>query len=171
MCPTYLGIDYGCLKLQSRRDPTDTSRMTKFAGRAANIIFWDTGGDVYYSDIRTEFLPKSDIILLCVSNEANLNSFVHSVLPYVNEIENFSKKGTEFCLIGKYFVSYLETKVDEGNPSKLLQEWAKNRNIKYFQTSSKTGQGVRELFDYLLTKPLLTYSTNHPHRQLKSNEC
>jgi small GTP-binding protein len=109
---------------------------------SAEIAIWDTAGQERYSPITNSFLRYGNCILLCFSI-ASKQSF-DECKKYVQIIKNNAKPNAIVYLVGTFLdmkEHCLSINFDE------IKEFAKENNYKYFEVSSKTGEGIKQLFD------------------------
>ena len=109
------------------------------------INIYDTAGQERYFALTNSFIRNRDCIFLCFSL-CNKNSFT-SCQNYINIIEEFRKENAVVFLIG----TFLDMKeVCNNIDFTEIDELCKQNNFKYIEISSKTGEGIRELFDISL---------------------
>ena len=125
-----IGVDYGV-------------KPVKIDGLDVRVNFWDLSGHAEFLDIRNEFYKDAQAILL-VFDVSSRDSF-----------ENLDFWLTEAT---KYGANVRETPVvvcankidkkrvisqDEGS------DYARARNLQYFEASASTGDNVQEMFNFL----------------------
>jgi len=109
------------------------------------INIYDTAGQERYFSLTTNFIRNKDCILLCFSL-ANLNSFTECK-KYINYIDDLKKPNAIIFLVGTFVdMKNVCNNIDENDILNLV----KINNLKYIEVSSKTGEGIRELFDISL---------------------
>ena len=107
-----------------------------------HVAIWDTAGQERYNAITTNFLRYGNCIFLCFSL-ASKQSFDECKL-YVNKIKEYGKKDAIVYLVGTFLdmkENCLTINYDD------IKEFAKENNYKYYEVSSKTGEGIKQLFD------------------------
>ena len=126
-----IGIDYGV-------------KQFEYKNKKIKIDFWDMSGNKYFKEIRKEFYQNTQICFI-VFDCSDIQSF--------NNLQKWINETKEFNMPNNTQIYVISNKID--NRHKLIsndqvQEWLKSNNefnnFKYFQTSSKSGYGIQELF-------------------------
>ena len=112
-------------------------------GKTYTFKIYDTAGQERYKSICVSYLKIADGFLLVFSVD-DKKTFKR-IVKWMNEIiESINPKEKIIYLVGN--------KIDK-NPREVSNEeamnFAKENNIRYFETSAKTGFGVQELFKNL----------------------
>merc|ERR1712154_33730 len=126
----------------------------EFDGQKVNLSLWDTAGQEAFDKIRVLAYDRTDILLVCFSI-VNRDSFRNVKDLWFKAIE---KNRTKFSNAGILLVgtkSDLRGQLDKKeNPEekdvtqKEGDQMAKDiKAISYMETSSKTGEGIKELFE------------------------
>jgi small GTP-binding protein len=106
------------------------------------INIYDTAGQERYFALTNSFIRNRDCILLCFSL-ANSNSFIECQ-KYIEIIKNYKKENSVIFLVG----TFLDMKDICNNIDKQdIKDLCDKNNFKYIEISSKTGEGIRELFN------------------------
>ena len=109
-----------------------------------HIKIWDTAGEERYRSLTKGFFKNGEGIII-VYDVTNKNSF-ESLKFWIDSIENnnnLENKIMPAVILGnKIDISNRQVNENEA------QEFAKNRNYKYFEVSAKSGQGVDESIKY-----------------------
>ena len=112
-------------------------------GKKVIMNFWDINGHEIFRNLTKKFLENSDCVVLGY-DVTNINSF--------KNIEDFWYKfskdnsGTNLIyLIGNKIDLINERKVEKD----IARSFAEKNNIKYFEISCATSEGVQEFFDDL----------------------
>jgi small GTP-binding protein len=122
-----------------------TKKIDKYFDDNVKINIYDTAGQERYFALTNNFIRNRDCIFLCFSL-CNKNSFTNCQ-KYINIIEELKKKNAIVFLIG----TFLDMKdVCNNIDFTEIDELCKQNNFKYMEISSKTGEGIRELFDISL---------------------
>jgi small GTP-binding protein len=122
-----------------------TKKIEKYFDNNVKINIYDTAGQERYFALTNNFIRNRDCIFLCFSL-CNKDSFANCQ-KYINIIEEFKKKNALVFLIG----TFLDMKeVCNNIDFTEIDELCKQNNFKYMEISSKTGEGIRELFDISL---------------------
>jgi len=116
-----------------------------------NIVkIWDTAGqEKYYSLVKT-FFKNGKCAFICFSLE-NFNTF-ESVCAYVGDILLFGNDNVNIILVG----TFSDKKNTHTVNYNQIKDFSELYDIKYFEVSSLTGEGIRELFDYAFNSIDLT---------------
>ena len=113
----------------------------KFGGEEYKFKIFDTAGQERYSQISSSTIKVADGFVLVFA--VNLKSSFDRISLWIKSIEeNVNIKEKAIILVGN--------KIDMPNREVSEEEaenFAKNYNIKYFETSAKTGKGIQEAFN------------------------
>jgi len=108
------------------------------------LQLWDTASQERFRCITSNYYRNSHIIIICFDitdyysfNE--LNYWIEDALRYVAEPVLMVICGTKVDLTKKRIISYEEAK-----------NFALNKNMEYFEISSKTGEGIELMFNKIL---------------------
>ena len=118
----------------------------KINGVEYKFKIFDTAGQERYRSISHQTIQISDGFLI-VFSVISRNSF-EQISYWINVIEDNSD-------IKKKAIILIGNKIDVGNREVSYEEafnFAKERNIDYFETSAKTGFGIKEIFHKLYEK-------------------
>merc|ERR1712093_182372 len=135
-------------------------------GQEIKFSLWDTAGQEGYARIRTLSYPKTDIFLLCFS-VVNHPSFVNVKDRWYVEIKHHCPN-VPIILVGtkadlRNDESTLETLRKDGK-SPITEEEANNMvkelgALKYLECSALTRQGLKNVFDEVLTSVVCSQNT------------
>ncbi len=120
--------------------------------RLIRIQIRDTAGQERYRNIAKNYFQSSDGFVI-VYDIANLESF--QTLDYwVEEIKSNSQELSKMILVGNKcdIIQERQVKKEEG------KEYAKKKNMKFYEVSAKDGTNVNKAFDTLLKDILNSYS-------------
>ena len=117
-----------------------------------DIYFWDTAGSERFKTINSIFYRGSDACILVFDLTKNIT--FSNIIFWMDEfLLNTSPERAEdfpFILLGN--------KSDLTNqwsvPEKFINDLCKNKNIKYFNVSAKTGENLDEAIDYIIQKSI-----------------
>ena len=116
---------------------------SEFEGKKYKFKIFDTAGQERYKSISKSSIKLADGIYLvyAVDNKDTFNK-INEWIESIKEEVNVAQKA--IILVGN--------KIDV--PQRLItreegEEFANNHNFKYFETSAKTGEGVKESFEIL----------------------
>ena len=116
------------------------------------LQIWDTAGQERFRNIAKNYFQSSDGFVI-VYDIANLESF--QTLDYwVEEIKSNSQELSKMILVGNKcdIIQERQVKKEEG------KEYAKKKNMKFYEVSAKDGTNVNKAFDTLLKDILNSYS-------------
>lgn len=136
----FFSVSYNTIGVDMR-----TKKLNNFTYEDTRINIYDTAGQERYFSMTTNFIRNRDCIFLCFSL-ANSNSFIECK-KYIEYINNNKKENACIFLVG----TFLDMKdiCNNINRDEIVDLYTKY-NYKYIEISSKTGEGVRELFDLSL---------------------
>lgn len=124
------GVDYKVLKQNIKGTPV-------------KVEIWDTGGQERFRTITRSYYDRAMGVIL-VYDCSDDKSF-HDIRGWVRQIENYARPDIVRVLIAsKCDISEKKVKPESG------QSLAKELDMKFFETSSKTGENVKEAFDSLV---------------------
>ena len=147
---------------QTPTSETKGINVTLNDGKKIPLTLWDMSGQEEYSSLISLFGKNSHGIIL-VFDLTNRKSFedINIWLNLVNEKlgnKNLVLFGNK-CDIGKEQWQVTRKEVDE---------YAKKNNLKYFETSAKTNQGIYEGISYIVNEAYATFKentkNNMPHK-------
>ena len=122
-----------------------TKKLNDIMHENTTINIYDTAGQERYFSLTTNFIRNKDCIFLCFSL-ANSNSF-DECQKYINFIREYKKNNAALFLVGTFLdMKDICNNIDINN----IKNFAKMNDFKYIEVSSKTGVGIRELFDLSL---------------------
>ena len=111
------------------------------------LTLWDTDGQERFNRLNIQYFIGADgIILVCdITNKETFSR----VGIWLEDIENSSIKGkVEIIIIANKIDLEDQRKISENE----LKEFGEKKNIKVFNTSAKTGEGIEQAFDYLINR-------------------
>ena len=126
-----IGIDYGTRKFTHH-------------GNEMSIDFWDMSGHREFEEIRKEFYDNVQVCLLvfdCTDQETfdNLDQWLKETKKY-----EMTTEAVKYVVCNKVDSRYRGISTDQA------KEWCYHHEpadtFKYFETSSKSGKGVEEMF-------------------------
>ncbi len=116
--------------------------ISGYANYDIKMMIYDTAGQERYFTLVTNFIKNKACILLCFSL-ASAASF-QECKKYAKMINEIKDENTVVFLIG----TFLDMKSKCKNINKTeLDEFITFNQYKYYEISSKTGEGIREFFD------------------------
>ena len=122
-----------------------------------NLQIWDTAGQEKFQAIGSAFYRGSDCCLV-VFDVTNRRSF-DNLQTWMNEFTlqgEVDKPDTfPFVIIGNKCDKYERAVQNEE-----AQEFAKSKNLGYFETSAKEDIGIKDAFEYIVDKAISRNSAN-----------
>jgi len=116
--------------------------------KKVKLQIWDTAGQERYRTIVNSFYRGAHGILLCFDT-TDINSFLR-VQHWVGEIQRLAPEGIPIVLVGTKSDLVKKRMVD----AKEVQASADKFHLQYIETSSKTGEGVDQVFTALASEVL-----------------
>ena len=116
---------------------------TKIDGQEYTFKIFDTAGQERYKSIAQSTIQISDGFLIVF--DVNLKSTFDRVIDWINFIDDRVNKGEKVLILVGNKIDKEERQVS----SEEATNFAKNNNMKYFETSAKTGTGIKEAFNAL----------------------
>merc|ERR1712183_308069 len=130
------------------------SHTCEYDNKKVNLSLWDTAGQEDFDRIRVLAYDKTDILLItfCVVSRS---SFINVKNVWFKELEKYSSKFTNatILLVGtksdlKGVAEMRNNTQDKDITKEEGDQLAKEiKAIRYIETSAKTGEGIKELFD------------------------
>lgn len=113
-------------------------------GKTIRVKIWDTAGQERYKSLTTSFYRNAHGIILVydVSNPESfekLKYWIQSISMYLGE-----KSSVKMILIGNKIDTNREVRREDG------ENFAKQHNIPYFETSAKQGIGIQEFMHHMI---------------------
>ena len=119
------------------------SNIASFDGTKYLFKIYDTAGQDRYDTIASSTIKLSDgfILVYSVDNRDSLKKISKWIVSIENKVNRDEKV---IILVGnKIDIDNREITEEEG------QKFAKENNMKYFETSAKTNTGVKDAFNYI----------------------
>ena len=136
------------------------SKTLKIKDKEIKLKIWDTAGQERYRQITSHIYKDADGIILVfdVTSEESFNQ----ITDWMEQIKNnVSKEEINLILIGNK-CDLADRMVEKERGEKM----AKNLNIKYFETSALTGQGINEAFEELAKQ---IFKNKNPNENISRN--
>ena len=112
--------------------------------KIVKVQIWDTAGqDKFRAITRNYYKGASGIIL--IFDVTNIKSF-ENIKKWINEIKEEISENVSIVLIGNKIDNVKERKITKEQGEKIANEIG----TKFFETSSKTGEGINESVFYLV---------------------
>ena len=114
--------------------------------KIVKIQLWDTAGqDKFRAITRNYYKGASGIIL--IFDVTNIKSY-ENIKKWINEIKEEISEKVSIVLIGNKIDNVQERKISKEQGEKLANEI----DVKFFETSAKTGEGINESVFFLVKK-------------------
>ena len=114
--------------------------------KIVKVQLWDTAGqDKFRAITRNYYKGASGIIL--IFDVTNVKSY-ENIKKWINEIKEEISEKVAIVLIGNKIDNVQERKISREQGDKLASEIG----VKFFETSAKTGEGVKDLFVTIANK-------------------
>ncbi len=106
-------------------------------GTNVNLHFWDTAGHQRFNVLLPMFIRGAKIVLVCFDLPD-----VNGVQKHIDDIHIIDPSNRIILVM---------TKIDQAsrNDTKMMREYALNKELTIFLTSAKSGEGVQKLFEEL----------------------
>ena len=131
-------------------------KVIEIEGKSIKLQIWDTAGQDRFRTITKTYYKGSHGVIL-VYDVCDERSF-GNVKNWVNQIEQNAKSSICKVLVGNK-CDKAERVITEEQGRKLAEEY----NMKFYETSAKTGQNVEETFRYLTGEILKIYKNKEGH--------
>ena len=131
-------------------------KVIEIEGKSIKLQIWDTAGQDRFRTITKTYYKGSHGVIL-VYDVCDERSF-GNVKNWVNQIEQNAKSSICKVLVGNK-CDKAERVITEEQGRKLAEEY----NMKFYETSAKTGQNVEETFTYLTREILKIYKNKEGH--------
>ena len=131
-------------------------KVIEIEGKSIKLQIWDTAGQDRFRTITKTYYKGSHGVIL-VYDVCDERAF-GNVKNWVNQIEQNAKSSICKVLVGNK-CDKAERVITEEQGRKLAEEY----NMKFYETSAKTGQNVEETFTYLTGEILKIYKNKEGH--------
>ena len=118
----------------------------KIEGKSFKIQIWDTAGQEKYRAMTKNLFLKTQgiVILFDISNET---SFIN-LKSWMNDIKDECSRDIPIILVGNKSDLVDKRVIDKER----AMEYAKNENLEYIETSSKTGENINKALSLIIEK-------------------
>jgi small GTP-binding protein len=112
-------------------------------GATVEIQLWDTAGQEQYRSLGPVYFRSAGaaIVVFDLTNEESFRS----IGDWINSFRNVCRDSAIVIVVGNK-----SERTDRTVQADEAKAWAKEHNASYVETSAKTGQGVKVLFDELV---------------------
>ena len=121
--------------------------QTNIKGYDLKIKIWDTAGQERFKSLSIQVIKNSDAVILVFSvsdktSLSNLNIWLSKII----DTSDLSKK--PIIIVGN------KADITEGRQVKYEEgkQFAEEKGYKYFETSAKTGEGIKEAFNEIINQ-------------------
>ncbi|ELU01105.1 hypothetical protein CAPTEDRAFT_94333 [Capitella teleta] len=115
-------------------------KHTKVEGKRVRIQLWDTAGQERYDTITQQYYRRAQGILL-VYDITNEKTFIN-LQKWVNYVQDYADDEVELTLIG----NKCDRKKERRVPTSRGQEFARNLNIPFYETSASKSKNIEKAF-------------------------
>ena len=114
-------------------------------GTKYKLDVWDTAGQEKYRGLMPMYYRNADIVFLCIDlTEKNKSRLIENYNYWTSQISKHSDNPNRIViLVGTKQDHRLQSMTEEQ-----IRELLKEKDYKYFETSSKSNTGITELFQY-----------------------
>ena len=139
------------------------AKNIKINNKIYRIQIWDTAGQENFRSI-TRAYYKNSVCALVVYDITKRESF-ENVQSWIQDCRNQSPKTIIMVLVGNKndLENLREVSYDEG------EEFAKNNDMIFFETSAKTGKNVSAIFEK--TSQIISQKINENYYDLENDSC
>ena len=139
------------------------AKNIKINNKIYRIQIWDTAGQENFRSI-TRAYYKNSVCALVVYDITKRESF-ENVQSWIQDCRNQSPKTIIMVLVGNKndLENLREVSYDEG------EEFAKNNNMIFFETSAKTGLNITKIFEK--TTQIISKNINENYYDLENDSC
>ena len=124
-------------------------KLIKHKTKNIQLQVWDTAGQDSYRSIIKDYYKNSHLIAF-VYDITSKDSFT-GIPKWVDEVKKQTDKNTKFLLVGnKYDLAEERRTVTEEE----AKQYAENNGMKFFEVSAKTGDGINDMFNYIISELL-----------------
>lgn len=114
------------------------------------LQIWDTAGQERFRTITTAYYRGAMGIMMIydITDEKSFNN-VHY---WIKSIEQHSNENVEIILIGNKIDMKEKRAITFEQGSRLAQHYSKEKEVKFFEVSAKTGENINEAYSFLAEK-------------------
>ena len=142
ICNSFLNIDFHEIALSTIGSEKLESKIKIKNGEEIKLSIYDTAGQERFHSIALKAIRVVQGVII-VFDLTNTESFQH-VINWLNEIyENFNKKVSIVLFGNKSDINKSEWKITEEEAI----QFAKEKNLPYFETSAKLNKNIKEGFE------------------------
>ena len=113
--------------------------------KTIRLIMWDTAGQERFKSLIPSYLKNANCVI--ITYDVTEKSSFTSLNKWLNDVKDNVVEGTFIILCGNKIDLINKRIIPKEDAEKLAEE----NNISYFETSASTGQGIKELFDTIIS--------------------
>ena len=115
--------------------------------KVAKIQIWDTAGQERYRSITTAYYRGAAAIIICCDC-TNKESF-NNVKNWIEEIAKYTDENTVDKIV---FMNKCDLSEERIIKKEEIEKFEKENGIKVLEVSAKTGEGIDNAFEYIISK-------------------
>ena len=120
----------------------------KFKNKKIRLQLWDTAGQERFRGITRAYYKKFNLFVIVYA--INDKKSFENIQSLVEDVKT-QNKDAKFLLVG----NKCDLKGDKRQVTKEeAEEYAKKYNMKFFEVSAKTEEGIKEMFEYIIPELL-----------------
>ena len=124
-------------------------KVVDFENKKIKLQLWDTAGQESYKSIIKNYYKDSHLIAFVY--DINTRDSFNSILKYWVEDVKKQNKDAKFLLVG----NKCDLKEDKRQVTKEeAKKYAEDNNMKFIEVSAKTGEGINDMFNYIISELL-----------------
>ena len=120
-----------------------------YENKKIRLEIWDTAGQERFRGIAKNYFRGAHAIIF-VFDITNKESF-NKLKNWMNDAKQNINEFTELVIAG----NKIDLEEKRSIPKEIIQEFAEKNNLEIFSTSAKTGEGINDVFSYLVSKLFL----------------
>ena len=165
ICNTYMGIEFSNGILTTIGADRFERRITLKNEKEVKLIFWDTAGTERFKSTAYKSIRSVQGIIIVF--DLTYRKTFNNIESYIEDIkENFNNQ--VIVLFGNK--ADIEANHKEVSREE-VEQYVKEKNLIYFETSAKTGRGIDEGFSYIANEIYEKFSSNNTKSiQINKNE-
>ena len=139
-------------------------KVVDFENKKIKLQLWDTAGQESYKSIIKNYYKDSHLIAFVY--DINTRDSFNSILKYWVEDVKKQNKDAKFLLVG----NKCDLKEDKRQVTKEeAKKYAEDNNMKFIEVSAKTGEGINDMFNYIISELLKEKEPGLFDNQYKNN--
>ena len=139
-------------------------KIVKIKGESVKVSIWDTAGQEKFQNIVKQYYNGANGVLL-IYDITSQKSFDKINFWYNDLKQNVNIDGLFICLVG----NKKDLNEDRIISVEKAQEFAKNNNMKFYEVSAKSGEGIKQLFEEVTSSIMDKIIINNEKEELEEN--